>query len=136
MIALDTNVLVRFLIADDAEQHRQVVAFIERALAHESVLLIPSIVLVETVWVLRRSYRLTRAEIAAVLHRLLSVRQLELDARDRVMRALRRFETGKGDFSDYLIAEQAAAKGAEAVVTFDRGLLAESGFVTPEQAVA
>jgi predicted nucleic-acid-binding protein len=78
MVALDTNALVRFLVADDAEQHRQVVAFIERALAHESVLLIPSIVLVETVWVLRRSYRLTRAETAAVLHRLLAVRQLEL----------------------------------------------------------
>jgi predicted nucleic-acid-binding protein len=113
-----------------------VVSFIERALARESILLVPSIVLVETVWVLRRSYRLTRTEIAAVLHRLLAVRQLELDARDGVMRALRRFETGKGDFSDYLIAEQAAAKGADVLVTFDRALLAESGFVTPEQAVA
>jgi predicted nucleic-acid-binding protein len=87
MIALDTNVLVRFLVDDDAEQHRQVVSFIGRALARESILLVPSIVLVETVWVLRRSYRLTRTEIAAVLHRLLAVRQLELDARDGVMRA-------------------------------------------------
>lgn len=132
MIALDTNVLVRFLVADDAEQHRQAVAFVERALYAGSALLLPSIVLVETVWVLRRSYRLTRAEIAALLHRILAARQLDLDSRDCVMRALRRFEAGKGDFSDYLIAEQAAAKGADAVVTFDRALLAEPGFVSPE----
>jgi predicted nucleic-acid-binding protein len=132
MIALDTNVLVRFLVADDAEQHRQVVAFIERALARESVLLVPSIVLVETVWVLRRSYRLSRSEIAAVLHRLLAVRHLELDARALVVRALRRFDAGKGDFSDYLIAEGAAAKGAETVATFDRASLAEPEFMLPE----
>ncbi len=133
MIALDTNVLVRFLVADDIGQHRRAVAFIERSLATDTVLLIPDIVLVETVWVLRRSYRLTRAEIASVLHRLLAARQLELDARDCVIRALRRFETGKGDFSDYLIAEHAAAKGAATVVTFDRALLDEPGFVTPQE---
>ena len=83
-------------------------------------------------WVLRRSYRLTRSETAAVLHRLLAARQLEFAARDAVTRALRRFETGKGDFSDYLIAQQAAANGADRVATFDRALLAESGFVIPE----
>lgn len=38
MIALDTNVLVRFLVADDAHQHRQTVAFIERALSEASTL--------------------------------------------------------------------------------------------------
>ncbi len=132
MIALDTNVLVRFLVADDAEQHRRALAFIEQSLAAETVLLVPEIVIVETVWVLRRSYRLSRAEVAAVLHRVLAARHLEIDSRDCVNRALRRFEAGKGDFSDYLIAEHAALSGAEAVVTFDRALLAESGFVTPE----
>jgi predicted nucleic-acid-binding protein len=131
VIALDTNVLVRFLVADDAEQHRRALTFIQRSLAAETTLLIPVIVLVETVWVLRRSYRLSRAEVATTLHRLVSARQLEIDSRDCVNRALRRFEAGKGDFSDYLIAEQAALKGAERVVTFDRALLAESGFETP-----
>jgi predicted nucleic-acid-binding protein len=134
VIALDTNVLVRFLVADDAEQHRQAVASIERALASDAAVLITSIVLVETVWVLRRSYRLTRAEIAAVLHRLLSARQLELHGRDQVVRSLRRFEAGKGDFADYMIAEQAAAKGAEVVVTFDQALMAEQGFAPPQAA--
>jgi predicted nucleic-acid-binding protein len=134
MIALDTNVLVRFLVADDAQQHLQAVASIERALASDAAVLITSIVLVETVWVLRRSYRLTRAEISAVLHRLLAARQVELHGRDQVVRALRRFEAGKGDFADYMIAEQTAAKGAKVVVTFDRALMAEQGFAPPHAA--
>lgn len=74
MSALDTDVPLRFLIADDAEQHRRSVSFIERAVAKEGVLQVPATVLDETVWVLQSSYRLTQAEIATVLHRLLEAR--------------------------------------------------------------
>ena len=52
MIALDTNVLLRFLVADDAAQNRRAAEFIETVLENKGTLYISDIVLVETVWVL------------------------------------------------------------------------------------
>ena len=132
MIALDTNVLVRFLVADDADQNARAVALVQRTIDADSVLFLSDIVVAETVWVLSRSYRFTRSEIAAILHRLLAAQHLVLGARERVARALHRFETGRGDFADYLIAEDATAIGADRVATFDRALLREPGFFAPE----
>ena len=57
MIALDTNVLVRFLVADDEEQNQRATELIEAAIQKEDALYISDIVLVETVWVLSRSYQ-------------------------------------------------------------------------------
>ena len=131
MIALDTNVLVRFLVTDDAEQSADAVALIERAITADETLYLGEIVVAETVWVLSRSYRFTRAEIAAIIHRLLAARHLVFGSGDRIAHALRHFETGKGDFADYLIAADARAAGADYVATFDRALLRESGFVPP-----
>jgi len=48
---------------------------------------------------------------------------------DSLIRALEAYETGKGDFADYLIREQARAAECESVATFDRVLLRERGFV-------
>ena len=131
MIALDTNVLVRFLVTDDAEQSAAAVALIERAITADATLYLSEIVVAETVWVLSRSYRFTRAEIAAILHRLLAARHLVFGRGERITRALHHFETGKGDFADYLIAEDARAAGADQIATFDRALLREPGFVLP-----
>jgi len=132
LIALDTNVLVRFLVTDDAEQSAAAIALIERAIADDAMLYLGEIVIAETVWVLSRSYRFTRAEIAAIIHRLLAARHLVFGSSERITRALHHFETGKGDFADYLIAEDARAAGADQVATFDRALLREFGFVLPE----
>jgi len=132
LIALDTNVLVRFLVTDDADQSARAVALVERAIQADVMIYLSDIVMVETVWVLGRSYRFTRAEIAAIIHRLLAARHLELGSRGLITLALHRFETGKGDFADYLIAEQAHAQGIGRLVTFDRALLREAGFAAPD----
>jgi predicted nucleic-acid-binding protein len=132
LIALDTNVLVRFLVADDADQCARATRLVRQAIEADSTLFLSNIVLAETVWVLNRSYNFTRGEIAAAIHRLLAARHLVFGARERVTRALRRFENRKGGFADYLIAEDAAAAGVVRVATFDRALLGESGFFAPE----
>ena len=129
MRALDTNVLVRFLVSDDVAQSARARRVFERA--GESDLYVSPVVVCETIWVLRRAYEFTRAEIAQTLQKLLGVRQLVFGESDAVGNALEAYAEGKGDFADYLIREQAIAAGCDDVVTFDRELLKETGFAMP-----
>jgi len=131
VIALDTNVLIRYLIEDDVKQSAAAAALIERAIAHHEALFISDIVVCETVWVLGVSYHVARTKIAAVLRELFRVRHLMFSATDLLIRALDAYESGKGDFADYLIREHARAAVCESVATFDRVLVPEKGFTAP-----
>ena len=135
MIALDTNVLVRFLVEDDPRQSEEAAALIERAVASGEELFISDIVVSEMVWVLTISYRVRRAQIAATLRELLRARHLAFAAPDMLARAIDTFDRGKGDFADYLIREHARAAGCEQVASFDRILLREGNFVAPADAI-
>jgi predicted nucleic-acid-binding protein len=128
VIALDTNVLVRYLVEDDARQTALAAALIERAIADDDALFVSDVVVCETVWVLSVSYHVGRLEIAGVLRNLLRARHIVFRAQDELVRALDAYEAGKGDFADYLIREHARAAGCEQVSTFDRVLLRERGF--------
>ena len=128
MIALDTNVLVRFLVEDDEAQSRKATRLIEEAQERDETLFISDIVMCETVWVLSTSYRFARSEIAGVLGDLLRGRGVVFPSSDSLARALQAYVAGKGDFADYLIREHARTAGADTVATFDCALLKEKGF--------
>ena len=129
MIALDTNVLVRALVADDAEQTPLAIALIGRGTAAGETFFISDIVICEMIWVLNTRYDFARARIGLLLRDLFRASHLEFGAREELLRALDAFGRGKGDFSDYLIREQATTAGAESVATFDKLLLREDGFI-------
>ncbi|MGQ0640616.1 MAG: PIN domain-containing protein [Gemmatimonadaceae bacterium] len=131
MIAVDTYVLVRFLVEDDARQSAAAVALVERAVRSDDSLYVSVIVLCETVWVLSVSYRVPRLDVVKTLQDLLRAKHLTFDDPDRLARAIDSFTTGRGDFADYLIREDALAAGCSSVVTFDRELLREAGFDRP-----
>jgi predicted nucleic-acid-binding protein len=131
VIALDTNVLVRFLVEDDEVQTARATTLIKRAIEGDDRLFVPDVVMCEVAWVLGTSYKTPRTEIAAILRRLVGVRHLAFTSTDLLTRALGAFDRGKGDFADYLIREQAKAAGCTAVATFDAALLKESGFSRP-----
>jgi predicted nucleic-acid-binding protein len=131
MLALDTNVLVRFLVEDDEVQSARVAKLIGRALREGDPLFVADVVLCETVWVLRTSYEFGRAEIADVLQRLLKAAHLTFAHSDSLKRAAEAYAHGKGDFADYVIREEARAAGCERIATFDRALLKEELFVAP-----
>ena len=119
MIGLDTNVLVRFLVQDDAEQARAAQDLI--ATFSEAV---PGFVcrevLVELVWVLERAYGLPREEIARTLDGLLEARELVIEAADRVAIAADRYRKGGPGFDDQMVALAGQGAGCHATVTFDR----------------
>jgi predicted nucleic-acid-binding protein len=131
MIALDTNVLVRFLVEDDEKQSRLATRLITAAIERDEQLFISDIVVCETVWVLSSAYRFSRPEIVEALAGLLRARSLAFASSDRLARALEAYDSGKGDFADYLIREHARAAGADTVATFDRSLHKEPGFSQP-----
>ena len=131
MIAFDTNVLLRLLLNDDADQARQAQDLVDRAVAAADRVLLPDIVLCELQWVLKSAYGLSRQEIVATLRRLLDAEEFAFMNRAAVSRALASYAGGKADFSDYLIGESAALAGAGTTYTFDRALSRSVGFSRP-----
>ena len=129
MIALDTNVLVRFLVEDDPAQTEQAKAILKKIVDSGSACFIPDIVLCELVWVLRSSYRVSKPEVVERLRALSLANHLILQSTDLVTEAIDAYASGKGDFSDYLIRGIAQSAGAEIVATFDRALHQDSGFM-------
>jgi predicted nucleic-acid-binding protein len=119
VIALDTNVLVRFLVEDDAEQTARVRKLLQQAIDSSSSCYVSDIVMCEIVWVLERSYKLRRAEISQALGRVLRARHLAFTSFERLVRALEAYDDGRGDFADYLIREHAKTSGCQTVATFD-----------------
>ncbi len=61
MIGLDTNVLVRFLVEDDAEQAVRAKGVVRRAIERDEKLFVSDVVVCELAWVLERAYGLGRA---------------------------------------------------------------------------
>jgi predicted nucleic-acid-binding protein len=131
MIALDTNILVRFLVEDDPEQTGRARALLAKTVESGDRCFVSDIVLCELVWVLERSYKTAREEIARVLGRLLRARHLAFVSVEELSRALEAYGAGRGGFSDYVIREHATANGCDALATFDRVLLPEPVFFAP-----
>lgn len=118
MTGLDTNVLVRYLVQDDAAQAAMATAAIGR-LREDAPGWIAREVVVELVWVLERAYRFSRAEIADALDGLLAARELVVEAADRVGLAAQRYREGGAGFADQMIALAGQGAGCHATVTFD-----------------
>lgn len=126
MIGIDTNILVRYLAQDDAAQSAMATRLIEQECSQAVPGFIGLVVLVELVWVSESCYGASREEVAAIVRRLLSIRQLVMQDAGIVWEALSRFEANKADFADCLVGCAAFAAGCSVVMTFDQAA-AKSG---------
>jgi predicted nucleic-acid-binding protein len=119
MTGLDTNVIVRFLMKDDAEQAAAATkAFAEFTTAAPGF--VCREVLVELVWVLQKIYRLPRTDIADAIEGLLSAREIVVESADQIAVAVDRLRKGGAGFADQMIALAGQGAGCQATVTFDR----------------
>ena len=128
MRGLDTNVLVRYLAADDPKQMRAAEKLIEDCLRKKESLFISILVLCELVWVLDRSYRQSKAAIVATLERIVEADLFVIELDVLVRRAIEEYRSGKGNFADYLIGGIAHNAGCADTVTFDHDLAGHAGF--------
>jgi predicted nucleic-acid-binding protein len=128
VIGLDTNALVRLLVADDPIQAAQVRNFIERHCSTETPGFIGCVVLAETVWVLESVYGMDRTDIARVVEQLLATPELLLQDHALVRASLDAFAKSSIGFTDMLIAEINRANGCDTTATFDRKAAKFDGF--------
>jgi predicted nucleic-acid-binding protein len=126
MIALDTDVLVRFLTGDDPEQAR-LAGGIMAELTSDTPGFICREVLVELVWVLERAYRYARPEVADAIAALLAAAEIRIEDDDDLWVALLRYRDDGLGLADLRIAAAARSAGASELVTFDRKAARISG---------
>lgn len=114
MVAVDTNVLVRFLVGDDRKQAARTASLIR-----DSEIWISKTVLLETEWVLKSLYGFSTESLAAALRALAGLRTVFLEDETAVASALDWFTEGL-DFADAL--HLVSANNAGQFATFDRRL--------------
>lgn len=129
MLGIDTNVLVRLLVADDAAQTRKARQLIERCVSRNEAVLISIPVLVEAEWVLRSRYGLAKDEIIASFRAMLSATELTFEDEGAVEEAVYQWHEGAVGFADCLIAAHNRRLGCVATATFDAKAARSPGFV-------
>ena len=117
MRAVDTNLLVRLSVRDDATQVTAAEAFVENGAW------VSHLVLVETLWVLDAVYARSAAQIAKAIELLLNHNSLTLQDADVVASALESYKARPSlGFSDCMVLEIARKVGHLPLGTFDKGL--------------
>lgn len=129
MIGLDTNVLVRFLVRDDEDQFERARKLIRRQAQDGQPVRVSLLVLLETEWVLRSRYKLSKAEILVTFSELLSAVDMSFEDEPSIEEALFVWKDSSAQFADCLIGARHRALGCTAAATFDVDALKLPGFI-------
>ncbi len=121
MTALDTNILVRYLVQDDPRLCPPVNDFISRQCTLDDPGFINHIVLCELVWVLETSYGYSKPMILETLYKLISTSQFAIENQGAVVGAVLSYKNSKADFADALIGKMNKLAGYSKTVTLDTG---------------
>lgn len=124
MIAVDTNVLVRFLVGDDPKQAARAASLLRR----NTSVWISKTVLLETEWVLRSLYGFSPQAVVTALQALAGLQNVVLEDEPAVANALDWFKNGL-DFADAL--HLASADKAKQFATFDQKLAKRAQSLSP-----
>jgi predicted nucleic-acid-binding protein len=128
MKGIDTNVLLCYLVEDDADQARRAARFLLEECTVEDPGLVNRVVLCELVWVLHSGYGYSRVEVVHALDAIMSAAQLNVEDRHEAAEAVDAYRNG-ADFADGLIAAVNRRLGCEHTVTFDRKASRRPGFI-------
>jgi len=113
-ISVDTNVLARAVLQDDAKQGRTASKLLKEA----SLIAVSLPCLCELVWILRRGAKLSKEDVAVTLRDLLAADKVVMN-RPAVEAGLAILEAG-GDFADGVMAYEGKWLGGETFVSFDK----------------
>lgn len=119
MIAVDTNVLVRFFVEDNVQQSLSV----KQLLTDGHHIFVAKTVLLETEWVLRGVYKVEKSKIIAGFEHLGALPQFVFEDAQSVFIALSWVKNSGLDFADALHLATAQTAGAQPFYSFDRALL-------------
>ncbi len=131
MAALDTNVLVRYLVRDDATQLASAKRLIRTCVEEGRTLYIPVSVSLELEWVLRANFGFSKEAVIQILSQLLSSAELTFESEDALELALMLYRKGSADYSDCVHAALAARAGEQPLWTFDKAASKVDGVSLP-----
>ena len=120
MPALDTNVLVRYIVQDDLAQLAAARRLIQRCVSEQLTLFVPVTVTLELEWVLRSSFEFTKEETIRALSDLFSAAELSLESERALEVALDVYRVKTADFADCMHIALAAQAGEQPLWTFDK----------------
>jgi predicted nucleic-acid-binding protein len=115
---VDTNILVRHLTGDPAEQARRANSF----LATTDELLLTDVVVAEVVYVLESFYEVPRARVAELVRAILAFESVVMLDLSLLLRTLELYEVDRLDFADAYLVASAETSGVERVASFDRSI--------------
>lgn len=122
MIAIDTNILVRYLTQDDPQQFEIASELIESALSKGNPIFVSLVVILESIWVLQETYSFDKQKIVNFLHFISSEPGFVLQEKEAILKALKIFTHHHNDFPDLLIGSISEMKNCEVIYTFDKKL--------------
>jgi predicted nucleic-acid-binding protein len=115
MVAIDTNIIVRLLVNDDADQYKKAYSLFDQ---HE--VFIADTVILETEWVLRFAYDFKADQIADALTMLLGLPNVHVDHSSILVQVVSWHRQGF-DFADAF--HLAKSKQCKAFYTFDKKMI-------------
>lgn len=122
----DTNVILRYLLADEPHQHEKAARFFEKVRTGEEKAVILESVLVESVYVLTKFYKVPKEEAAVKLRELLRYKGIVNADREELVEALSLFaEKPSLSIVDCILSVK-ARKSKAALFTFDEALMSHS----------
>lgn len=128
MIGIDTNILVRAFLEDDANQASLAQICMEKE-SQKGRLFISSYALLEFVWVLKVK-KFSRKEIYQAVITLTDSPGITIGQREVVLAAAEKFLKGKADFGDYIILAEGEKNGVQLLKTFDQIFVNESPYIS------
>lgn len=120
MIALDTNVLLRFLMRDDEAQFTKIARFLNTLELQNKQARVSLLVVLEMVWVLSHSYQLKRKQVIEGMRLLMTMPSLSFEHTEALQNLLVKAQNTTFDLSDLLIALHYQAEKNLPIVTFDK----------------
>jgi predicted nucleic-acid-binding protein len=120
MKAVDTNILVRFLIGDEEQQAEKVYTILKNAESERKALFVPLLVVLEMIWVLESVYEVSRTQILDAIKDILLMPIFKFDQHSALQQFVHVAPGNQYELSDLLIACSAKENGCEAVMTFDK----------------
>ena len=129
MNAIDTNILVRFLVNDDEKQGKAVRLLFEQAEEDGKEFYVVSNVLLETIWVLTAAYECPRSAVLDAIETLSEMAVLRFQDIDYIHQFLDSARSSTFNLSDLLIGYSARSQKCKSTITFDKKAAKSNLFV-------
>ncbi len=129
MIAIDTNILLQYVMPSDEKQARKARDLVDTHCSPSSPALVHFVCLAEFWWVLRKSRKVPKQAVLDVLEALFSNESLAFTDPEVLASALIAYREGAADFPDYLVFFDNRRHGAAKTFTFDKDA-ARADFMT------